>query len=167
MLFFDIFATPKKIWPHFFKFLAHFKAFTPLFMALSQKVSCKTFQNYQISMYNSNTDSLGLIMGVEVFFSLGHCSGALCQVLRKELYGQLGHLPTFCESILLIVSKDCHGKLTFSSVRAGGVCMISVDNIIIWTDIGWWILAQMVPLILTHTRRHAAATAARWMVSEL
>ena len=29
MLFFDIFATPKKIWPHFFKFLAHFKAFTP------------------------------------------------------------------------------------------------------------------------------------------
>ena len=92
-------------------------------------------------------------------------------ILRKELYGQLGRLPTFCESILLIVSKDCHGKLTFSSVRAGGVCMISVDNIIIWTDIGWWILAQMVPLILTHTRRHAAATAASaavgWMVSEL
>ena len=29
-------------------------------------------------MYNSNTDSLGLILGVEVFFSLGHCSGALC-----------------------------------------------------------------------------------------
>ena len=29
-------------------------------------------------MYNSNTDSLGLILGVEVFFSIGHCSGALC-----------------------------------------------------------------------------------------
>ena len=43
------------------------------------------------------------------------------------------------------------------------MCMISVDNIIIWTDIGWWILAQMVPLILTHTRRHAAAAAAGWM----
>ena len=28
-------------------------------------------------MYNSNTDSLGLILDVEVFFSLGHCSGAL------------------------------------------------------------------------------------------
>ena len=31
-------------------------------------------------MYNSNTDSLGLILDVEVFFSLGHCSGALCLV---------------------------------------------------------------------------------------
>ena len=29
-------------------------------------------------MYNCNTDSLGLILGVEVFFSGGHCSGALC-----------------------------------------------------------------------------------------
>ena len=28
-------------------------------------------------MYNSNTDSLGLILDVEVFLSLGHCSGAL------------------------------------------------------------------------------------------
>ena len=28
-------------------------------------------------MYNCNTDSLGLILGVEVFFSGGHCSGAL------------------------------------------------------------------------------------------
>ena len=28
-------------------------------------------------MYNSNTDSLGLILDVDVFFSLGHCSGAL------------------------------------------------------------------------------------------
>ena len=31
-------------------------------------------------MYNCNTDSLGLIWGVEVFFSEGHCSGALCIV---------------------------------------------------------------------------------------
>ena len=31
-------------------------------------------------MYNCNTDSLGLILGVEVFFSEGHCSGALCYV---------------------------------------------------------------------------------------
>ena len=64
--------------------------------------------------------------------------------------------------MLFINSKRLTNNLTFSSVRAGGVCMISVDNIIIWTDIGWWILAQMVPLILTHTRRHAAATAG-WM----
>ena len=33
-------------------------------------------------MYNSNTDSLGLILDVEVFFSLGHCSGALCITLN-------------------------------------------------------------------------------------
>ena len=32
-------------------------------------------------MYNYNTDSLGLILGVEVFFSGGHCSGALCFVI--------------------------------------------------------------------------------------
>ena len=30
-------------------------------------------------MYNNNTDLLGLILGVEVFFSEGHCSGALCR----------------------------------------------------------------------------------------
>ena len=35
-------------------------------------------------MYNSNTDSLGLILDVEVFFSLGHCSGALCYSLSIE-----------------------------------------------------------------------------------
>ena len=29
-------------------------------------------------MYNSNTESNSLILGVEVFFSEGHCSGALC-----------------------------------------------------------------------------------------
>ena len=29
MLFFDVSETPKKIQPHFFKFLAHFQAFTP------------------------------------------------------------------------------------------------------------------------------------------
>ena len=43
MLFFDICETPKKLWPHFFKFLAH-------------------------NSNNSNTDLLGLISGVEVFF---------------------------------------------------------------------------------------------------
>ena len=32
-------------------------------------------------MYNCNTDSLGLILRVEVFFSEGHCSGALCHTL--------------------------------------------------------------------------------------
>ena len=41
-------------------------------------------------MYNSNTDSLGLILGVEVFFSIGHCSGALCtaydKLIDKEIY---------------------------------------------------------------------------------
>ena len=59
-------------------FWPFFRHLPPLFVALSQKVSWETFQNYLISMYNSNTDLLKLILGVEVFFSLGHCSGALC-----------------------------------------------------------------------------------------
>ena len=37
-------------------------------------------------MYNSNTDSLRLILDVEVFFSLGHCSGALCNPFFFCLY---------------------------------------------------------------------------------
>ena len=41
-------------------------------------------------MYNSNTDSLELILGVEVFFSLGHCSGALCGDSGEEEAGT-GH----------------------------------------------------------------------------
>ena len=46
-------------------------------------------------MYNSNTDSLELILGEEVFFSLGHCSGALWKALlgtfnqEKALVGAL------------------------------------------------------------------------------
>ena len=36
-------------------------------------------------MYNCNTDSLGLILGVEVFFSEGHCSGALWGILETIL----------------------------------------------------------------------------------
>ena len=42
-------------------------------------------------MYNSNTDSLGLILGVEVFFSIGHCSGALWSVFwawRRSFHGR-------------------------------------------------------------------------------
>ena len=35
-------------------------------------------------MYNCNTDSLGLILGVEVFFSEGHCSGALWLPFRTD-----------------------------------------------------------------------------------
>ena len=71
----------------FSNFWPIFRHLPPLFVALSQKVSCTTFQNYQISMYNSNTDSLGLILGVEVFFSIGHCSGALCYVLQINYKG--------------------------------------------------------------------------------
>ena len=77
MLFFDICKTPEKFGLIFSNFWPIFRHLPPLLVALSQKVSCATFQNYEISMYNSNTDSLGLILGVEVFFSIGHCSGAL------------------------------------------------------------------------------------------
>ena len=56
-------------------------------------------------MYNSNTDSLGLILDVEVFFSLGHCSGALCPnhmhswkklsiLLAQKIIGELAHAVT-------------------------------------------------------------------------
>ena len=41
-------------------------------------------------MYNYNTDSLGLILGVEVFFSGGHCSGALWHVMWWVGYGYEG-----------------------------------------------------------------------------
>ena len=69
----------------FSNFWPIFRHLPPLFAALSQKVSCTTFQNYQISMYNSNTDLLGLILDVEVFFSIGHCSGALCTVYAEMI----------------------------------------------------------------------------------
>ena len=56
-------------------------------------------------MYNSNTDLLGLILGEEVFFSLGHCSGALCPnhmhswkklsiLLAQKIIGELAHAVT-------------------------------------------------------------------------
>ena len=77
MLFFDVSETPKKILPHFSTFWPIFRHLYNLFVALSQKAYCETLPNYQKSMYNSNTDSLGLILDVEFFFSLGHCSGAL------------------------------------------------------------------------------------------
>ena len=46
-------------------------------------------------MYNSNTDSLGLILGVEVFFSLGQCSGALCLTNDKLhlIQTTISHIP--------------------------------------------------------------------------
>ena len=59
---------PKKFGHIFSNFWPIFRHLPPLFEALSWKFSCETFQNYQISMYNSNTDSLGLILGVEFFF---------------------------------------------------------------------------------------------------
>ena len=67
--YFLTYVRPEKKFCHIFSnFWPIFRHLPPLFVALSQKVSCVTFQNYQISMYNSNTDSLGLILGVEVFF---------------------------------------------------------------------------------------------------
>ena len=86
------------------KNLAHILAFTPpLFVALAQKVSCETFQNYQISMYNSNTNSLGLILGVEVFFSEGHCSGALWNLFNVNL---IKPSPDWEDSLLITKFTD-------------------------------------------------------------
>ena len=63
----NVSETPKKFSHIFSNFWPIFRLLPPL-LALSQKVSCETFQNYSISMYNSNTDLLGLILDVEVFF---------------------------------------------------------------------------------------------------
>ena len=57
-------------------------------------------------MYNSNTDSLGLILGVEVFFSLGHCSGALCKIITMTYNtGALRHFPDFSASKNRLISS--------------------------------------------------------------
>ena len=60
-------------------------------------------------MYNSNTDSLGLILGVEVFFSLGHCSGALCgRITEKDLDGT----DYFENGQSVYLGKGCWGHET-------------------------------------------------------
>ena len=56
-------------------------------------------------MYNSNTDSLGLILGVEVFFSLGHCSGALC-ILIISIYVSTEKQPR-----IVVTRKICAGPV--------------------------------------------------------
>ena len=58
-------------------------------------------------MYNCNTDSLGLILGVEVFFSLGHCSGALW------LVGNLNQEKTLVGAFSLIVNFFANLRITF------------------------------------------------------
>ena len=83
-------------------------------------------------MYNSNTDSLGLILDVEFFFSLGHCSGALwvltshqytlhytltlvylkaqchslgCEGLTEHYYSR--HLPRELGTVPALLHTDC------------------------------------------------------------
>ena len=53
-------------------------------------------------MYNSNTDSLGLILGVEVFFSIGHCSGALWHTF-VDLFHCIGGIL----EVVIISSQLC------------------------------------------------------------
>ena len=56
-------------------------------------------------MYNSNTDLLKLILGVEVFFSLGHCSGALC-ILIISIYVSTEKQPR-----IVVTRKICAGPV--------------------------------------------------------
>ena len=60
-------------------------------------------------MYNSNTDSLGLILGVEVFFSLGHCSGALCKISTKVCKMEPGRFQNVATTLvgLSLVAVKC------------------------------------------------------------
>ena len=48
------------------------------------------------TLYNSNTDSFGLILGVEVFFSEGHCSGALCAFIEPLMEVSLTDRVVMC-----------------------------------------------------------------------
>ena len=77
---------PKKFSHIFSNFWPIFRHLPPLFVALSQKVSCETFQNDEISMYNSNTDSLGLILDVEVFFFSGSLFRSTVTIFTYFIY---------------------------------------------------------------------------------
>ena len=107
-MFFLTYVRPPKKFGHIFSnFWPIFRHLPPLFVALSQKFSCETFQNYQISMYNSNTDSLGLILDVEVFFLWvtvqEHCEGQLTQYLCGEHHTGTEYLG------VVIQSEAVHG----------------------------------------------------------
>ena len=69
-------------------------------------------------MYNCNTDSLGLILVVEVFFSEGHCSGALCAHCgfnEKQKKYDVGH----CQSSEAPVRS--HSGVTLVSELISGI----------------------------------------------
>ena len=68
-------------------------------------------------MYNSNTESLGLILGVELFFSLGHCSGALCNTLLKNILK------------LLFVVVDNRQKSGIETAVVHTICLEAVNFI--------------------------------------
>ena len=72
-------------------------------------------------MYNCNTDSLGLILGVEVFFSEGHCSGALCNIIFVYLFMPANNIestsPTTTHFKIFIILSSCllsHVLITYS-----------------------------------------------------
>ena len=69
-------------------------------------------------MYNCNTDSLGLILGVEVFFSEGHCSGALCNQRDQRKYKNFNQKKTAWE-------------MSWKNV-------LKCKKIMLWTLVGTW-----------------------------
>ena len=76
-------------------------------------------------MYNSNTDSLGLILDVEVFFSLGHCSGALC-VFKSMDQGQ-GKVSQKNTAAYTIHFSLCDSVI--SHARIPSVCALDVHDL--------------------------------------
>ena len=71
---------PRKNLASFFQIFGPFLGiYPPCLWLYLKKFPAQHFKmiKYQCTIANSNTDSLGWILGVEVFFSIGHCSGAL------------------------------------------------------------------------------------------
>ena len=114
-------------------------------MALSKKLSCETFQNYQISMYNSNTDSLGLILDVNrSFFSLGHCSGALLRILcivtffipYLGLFDILNHWRA--EQIPLWIRSNKYALLASNIKLDDKIELRRLMNTVLWGELARW-----------------------------
>ena len=109
-------------------------------------------------MYNCNTDLLGLILGEEVFFSDGHCSGALCSITNAATFPSVS-TTTFN----LVITSRGQGTGTRAEIVMWLwtiVQIISVDPLLNYfvrlvLDVNWLNGLHQPP-----PARHEAATAA-------
>ena len=86
-------------------------------------------------MYNCNTDSLGLILGVEVFFSDGHCSGALWGPLKLFLGNNIWKCKVHFSFWIKLISFYIRVILQFSQ-KLKRISMLAVwMRIILWISL--------------------------------